>query len=143
MNDYLFYANQLIFVLITFFSAKEEIYGTWAFREYAPANTIQSKLYHRWGIKTIATIGIVSAFAFNTGFLSFALLSFINAFIYWLLFDIWYAKGIGQKWYYLGNEATTDKRLKKYFGKNAGKNKAYFCIAIIVVLNIAYVLFSK
>ena len=141
MENYYFYIDQLLFVLITFFSAKEEKYGTWAFREYAAPGTMQSKLYHSWGIKTIITIGIVSAFAFKTGFLSFVLLGFLNALIYWLLFDIWYAMGIKQKWYYLGNEASTDKGLKKYFGKNAGKNKAYLCIIIIAVLNILFIIF--
>ena len=140
MEAYYFYADQLIFAVIAFFSAREEKYGTWAFREYAPANTIQSKLYHSWGIKTIILMGIVTGFAFNTSFVSFVLLCFLNAFIYWLLFDIWYAKSIGNDWYYIGNEAFTDRRVKKYFGKNAGKNKAYFCIALIVVLNMLQLL---
>ena len=140
MEQYYFYINQLIFVLISFISVKEEVNGTWAFRTYAPAGTIQSKLYHRWGYAFIALVGILSAFAFNIGIISFLLLCFINLFIYWLLFDIWYAKTIGEDWHYVGNEAATDKKLKQYFGKNAGKNKAYFCIAMIVALNVVYIL---
>ena len=138
MEKYYFYIDQVIFVLLTFFSAREEKYGTWAFRMFAPANTIESKRYHSWGIKTIILMGVVSGFGFSTGFVSFVLLCFLNAFIYWLLFDIWYAKAIGEEWYYLGSEADTDKKLKKYFGKQPGKNKAYLCILMITFLNILY-----
>ena len=142
MEQYYFYIDQIIFVLISFISVKEEVNGTWAFREYAAAGTIQSKLYHRWGYIFIALVGILSAFAFNTGFISFVLLCFLNLFIYWMLFDIWYAKGINQAWYYLGGEADTDKRLKRYFGKNAGKNKTYMCIITILILNVIHFLFK-
>ena len=136
MQTLTFYIDQILFLLITFLSAKEEINGTWAFRTYAEAGTIQSKLYHKYGGMLIVIIGILAAYAFAGITLSTILLTLINGFIYWLLFDIWYAKGINQEWYYLGNEAESDKGLKKYFGKNAGKNKAYFCIASIVILNI-------
>lgn len=136
MSNYLFYIDQIVFVLIAYISAKEEVYGTWAFREYAAAGTVQSKLYHSWGLKFIVLVGIISAFAACTGIISFIILTFLNAFIYWLLFDVWYSKGIGQDWYYLGNEADTDKRLKKFFGKNPGKKKAYLCIASVVALNV-------
>lgn len=142
MINYLFYVDQILFALISFISAKEEVNGTWAFREYAAPGTIQSKLYHRWGYIFIVLVGIISAFAFNAGFISFVLLCFLNAFIYWLLFDIWYAKGINQNWYYLGNEASSDKGLKKYFGKNVGKNKSYFCVSVIVILNVIHFFFK-
>ena len=142
MEQYYFYIDQVIFVLLTFFSAREEKYGTWAFRMFAPANTIESKLYHSWGIKTIILMGIVSGFGFSTGVISFVLLCFLNAFIYWLLFDIWYAKSVGNDWYYMGNEAGTDRKVKKYFGKDPGKKKAYLCILVVVLLNGLYILIN-
>ena len=143
MGKYLFYADQLIFILVTYISVKEEIYATWAYREYAPANTIQSKLFHRWGAANIFIFMIVCAMAFSTSIINAIILSAINGFIYWLLFDIWYAKGIKQKWYYLGGESSSDNWLKKYLGKNAGKNKAYLCILIIVLLNLFFVIFKN
>lgn len=132
----MFYIDQILFVLITFLSAKEEVYGTWAYREYAAPGTIQSKLYHSFGAKLKIVTILLAAFAFSNSVLSFVLLAGINGFIYWLLFDIWYNLGTKQKWDYLGNEAVTDKKLKEIFGVNAGKKKAYACIAAIVVLNV-------
>ena len=131
-----FYIDQILFVLITFLSVKEEVNGTWAFREYAAPGTIQSKLYHSFGAKSKLITIFLAALAFKTNWVDFALLATINGFIYWLLFDIWYNIGIKQKWDYLGNEAATDKTLKKIFGQNAGRNKAYFCILVIIILNV-------
>lgn len=129
------YVDQILFVLIAFISVKEEINATWAFRTYAPPHTIQSKMYHVWGACFITVVGIICAYAFGNNIKEYIVLTALNGFIYWLIFDIFYAKGIGQKWYYLGGEAKSDSTLKKILGANAGRNKAYACIIIIIILN--------
>lgn len=134
----MFYIDQILFVLIAYISAQEEINGTWAFRTYASPGTIQSKLYHRWGFVHMAFVGVITAWAFHTTLLDAAYLAVLNAFIYWLLFDIWYAKGINKDWWYLGGEADLDKKLI-----NKGKLKAYICLAIIITINIVKLIWHK
>lgn len=141
MGNLYFYIDQIIFVLVAFISVKEEVNATWAFRTYVVPGTIQSKLYHAWGAANIIIFGIVCAFAFKAGVLSFIYLVLLNGFIYWLLFDILFSIGINQKWDYLGSEASTDSKLKKYLGKNAGRNKAYLCILIIGLINLLFIIF--
>lgn len=141
MEKYFYYIAQALFIAVAFVSVKEEINGTWAFRKYAPPHTIQSKRYHYWGWIFILIVNTLSAFAFSKSIAEFIITFFTIGFIYWLLFDIWYAKGINRDWYYLGDEAATDKWLK-HFGKNTGKNKAYFCIAIIIALNITHLIIT-
>lgn len=133
-----FYIDQILFILIAYISSKKEVYATWAYREFAPPGTSQSKLYHQYSGIIISIIMILSAYAFSHSIVNIIILSFINGFIYWLLFDIGYALGIKQPWYYLGNEASTDKLLK-----NKGKIKAYICVGFIVVLNLVHILFFK
>ena len=136
-----FYIDELLFVLIAFVSTKQQVNATWAFRTYAPAHTVQSKMYHVWGACFTILIGFICAYAFGKDIKEQIILVILNGFIYWLLFDILYAKGIGQKWYYLGNEAKTDSKLTNLFGKNVGKKKAILCILIILILNIAKAIF--
>lgn len=130
------YFNQVLFAIVAFISAKEEINATWAFRTYAPPHTKQSKLFHIYGGILIAMFGIVCAFLFGETVIERATLVVQNFFVYWMLFDIFYALMLdNQKWYYLGDEAASDQWLKS-LGKNAGKKKALICLILIAITNL-------
>ena len=132
----MFIINQILFLLITIFSAKSEQYATYPYRVGDVPHGKENGLFHKWGAAMMFTIQTAMAFGFGKGYLEYGLLFLLNGFIYWMLFDALYSLFIGQKWYYLGTTAATDITLKKIFGKNAGKGKFLTCLILIIFLNI-------
>lgn len=138
------YIVQLIAIILTVFSVNEEYYGTSAFRKYESTVSRENKLYHRWGAAFITAMFLAFPILLYNSSLSAnwldALLLFVVNLVgwYWLLFDILYAKRIGQKWSYLGGSADSDVALVKLLGVNAGKIKAIFCLILIAAINIVH-----
>lgn len=48
---------------------------------------------------------------------------------------------IKRPWYYIGTNDNNGKLLKKWFGENAGKVKAYICAGMVIILNVLNLLF--
>lgn len=138
---------QVIMVLVALISAKEERYATYPYRMGIAPKTEQSKLYHRWGAVYTAisciTIGLLGLI-WTSNFLLIGLIILSNFFIYWLIFDISFAVQIGRPWYYLGNESSIDRFLKRTLGVNeGGKTKAYIVGGLIIAINIVCIIFVR
>lgn len=140
-------------------SAREEVAFTWPFRELGEAcfplevKRRLSDTFHRNGGSYVLShaIGYASMVTVVCVFRSlpdltcaiiYALTFIICLLTYWLVFDINYAKGIGQLWYYLGDTSDTDNWLRR-FGKDVGKKKAYFCVVVIALCLAGYFLLTK
>jgi hypothetical protein len=138
-------ALQFIMVLVAFISAKEEVYATHPYRMNVAPKGEASRLYHKWGFLYTALVCIIVAclaFIWTSELLIVGALIVLNSLWYWLLFDILYAKFIGQPWYYLGAESGVDRMAKSIFGsKRGGVTKAIVVAALILAINIICIMF--
>lgn len=138
----------LLFIYVMWFAiagyqAQEEVAFTWPFRNLGDDNfppdvkARMSKIAHRQGAASVIVMalslsllyGSLIAWLFQNWLFFFAgiAISFTAGLtMYWLVFDIRYARGIGQPWDYLGDTAATDNWLRS-LGPRAGRNKAYLC----------------
>jgi hypothetical protein len=130
-------------MLFAWFDAKEEAAWTYPFRSFdwmafEPEKMKQNRKAHNNGAAAILVMLILTSglFALAGGVWYWFLVAFaVSGLSYWLVFDIAYALAIGQKWYYLGSTASTDKLVKN------GKVKAFICAGLIVGIVVGYLLF--
>lgn len=109
-----------------------------AMRDYVPTPNPYEDPFHTYSWMQAAVV----ALCLSLGLLSYEhwawcmMFGFLCAFWYWLLFDPWLNQGTFRKWYYLGLDSSIDRRLKKRFGKKAGKVKAAAMVFIIILINL-------
>jgi hypothetical protein len=106
--------------------------------------TYRKKITH-WtrALVRIALMSISSLVPFR--FLDFDWVFFLillsySGVVFWILFEYWYNKWIGQKTDYIGTTAEIDKLQRKIFGMQAGKWNLFFkmlflCICIEMIIN--------
>jgi hypothetical protein len=144
----MFYVIQLLWVGAAYYNAKEEFAWSFPFREiYFRESEKQSEKAHRYGAAFITfmilccSIGVAETYSTSlNGKLKAGAIAFYTiGGIYWLLFDIFFAKLLKKDWWYLGTSANTDNFIQKYYGKDAGKIKAGFLILSIIALNIFFI----
>jgi hypothetical protein len=129
--------------LYAWFDAKEEAAWSWPFRNF-DWQTFESmkgskgKQAHRYGAAGVFIMLVLTAYVFflaEDKWEAIPAAFLLCGLTYWLVFDIAYALTIGQKWFYLGSTASTDRIVKN------GKVKAYACALIIAAGLTAYLLF--
>ncbi len=147
----------LVWFVFAFKSAEEEVSLTWPFRNLdGPTFTETNRLQligtaHKAALVYIAALALLCgllqgvAVHFNNGNafkgIAAGLLTAINAgLIYWLIFDIRFATGIGKAPFYITNNKDIDRLLKR-FGHNAGKKKAFACGFAIAAIHLLYYAF--
>lgn len=102
------------------------------------ASIPEEKQFHKASgyIKVLWVFPYAFIYAYST--LLGGLLLFIGlGLIVWLVFDIAINLFTGEKAFYVGDTATTDKQMRK-LGKYAGQIKAGVCLLVIAGLNILY-----
>jgi hypothetical protein len=125
-----------LIVLYTYFTAREEEAITRPLRAFKFLTTPENdtafkkaimKIFHHEGAKADSIVCFLTAilsFVHGHGFwssLGQSLFTFIAASMaLWISFDIFMALDMKRKWYYLGDSADTDIKLKQSFGEKAG-----------------------
>lgn len=150
----LLFIVQLGFIWFAYFSGPEEVHFTYPFRELNESQfpiatkTLHSKKAHSAGARGVLSLLLMIGAIFaiiqpgNTWMKIFGttIAAGCCGLLYWLVFDIRYATGIGKPWDYLGDTTGTDNRVVRIFGKKAGRKKALLCIVLTIALNILYAL---
>lgn len=134
--------------LVAFCDAREEAALTWPFRtlndqQFDPeVKRRLSKAFHRWGAAGVCVAAALTAWLAAKQWPGIAAYAVLGLAVYELVFNAGYAKGIGQRWHYLGNTADTDVWWRRRFGAAAGLYRAGFGLALIAGVATAVIFFE-
>lgn len=130
----------ILTILFCYWQAKADEAATRYVRSVPFSSFIKNALqdFHKYGSRAnavfVSAIGLLPALIERNViffFICFAIGLTVSAFTYWLSFDIFFALNIKCKWYYLGDTAHIDTKLKNILGKYAGVYKAILCALIV------------
>jgi hypothetical protein len=134
-----FLVGQVAFIIFVLFTAHEEVQVIRMMRDYVPKPNPYNEPFHFYGGGASIVPGVLVMMCQNT-WLTIALIPFICAMWYWLLFDYVINTEVFEKWDYVGYTSKIDKWLRRHWGNKAGKRKFWFSVAAIAVLNLIYFL---